>query len=438
MGLQQMQLFLTIQSSDGAIANVPVGATGLRIEAEPGSIYKLVSTDGTPVRGENITVTRTGRDLSINGLLSTEPVVILDFFLACRFDTNCRLDISSLGADREESITPQTEAQPRQADGSFLMWAANGDHEATAPTPPPEASPVQSETSFNGVFLGVAALGVLGLAAAAGGSDDPAPVASDPTPAPGPVPPPSAPPPSDSDPDPDQGQDPDDPDTDDPPPATKVSIDAIVNDEVSDQAIANGDATNDVTPVIRGQLTDNLDDGEFVQVLRDGQVIDGITFDGVEFDYQDALQDDGEYIYQTVLRNVDGEVISSSDEFVITLDTEVPDAPLISRVEGNNIISEDEAQDGIEVTGSSEAGATVSVNWGDVLLTAESDGNGDWAVVFDEAPFDEGLSTLTAVATDQAGNTSGEQVRAVYLSSENTDTVSSILSAQYIDVSGAP
>jgi hypothetical protein len=408
-----MQLVLSIQSSNGAIATVPVGETGLRIEAEPGSIYKLLSIDGTPVRGENVTVTRTGRDLSINGLLSTEPVVILDFFLACRFDTNCRFELSTLGANRDEHITPQTETLPRQDDGSFLMWSSNGDHIAASPAPAPEATPIQSESSVNGIFLAIATLGVLGLAASASGSGDSGVVANDPAPAPSPPPAPS-----------------------DPAPAPTVQIDAVINDEENGQAIDNGDATNDVTPVIRGQLSEELDDSQAVQVVRDGQVIDEASVQGAQFEFVDYLEEDGEYTYQTVLTDADGNPINTSDEFVLILDTEAPEAPAIGRVEGNNIISEDEAEDGIEVSGSSESGATVSVSWGDLLLTTESDEDGDWSVVFDDAPFDEGLSTMTAVSTDQAGNTSSEQVRAVYLSSENADSVASVFGSQFMDVTG--
>ncbi len=404
-----MQLFLNIQSSDGAIASIPVGATGLRLEAEPGSIYKLITSDGAPVRGDNITVTRTGRDLSINGVLQTEPVIILDFFLACRFDTNCRFELETIGGERGESITPLTEAPPRQEDGSFLMWAANGGHDnPPALTVAPETVEPH-ESSFSGVLLGLGALGALGLAAAAG-SGGTEPVGSDPTPAP------AAPPPVNQEPE---------------PSAPTVAIQSVIDNagQDSDIALVNGDDTNDRTPQILGKLSESLGNGQTLQILRDGELVDEQTFEGTEFEFLDNLQTDGQYAYQSIVVGSNGETLSQSNAFELTLDTVAPERPEIFRVAGNNIISENEANNGIEVSGTAEANASITISWGDVLLAAQSDASGDWTVTFDNTAVDGGLSTITAAVTDQPGNQSDEQVRAVFVSGDNTDSTIAALYA---------
>jgi len=88
-------------------------------------------------------------------------------------------------------------------------------------------------------------------------------------------------------------------------------------------------------------------------------------------------------------------------------DTTPPDAPVISAVASDNIVNAAEAAAGVAVSGTAEAGSTVTVTWGATSKTATADASGKWSVNFasGEVPAD-GSTTISATARDAAGNTS--------------------------------
>ncbi|WP_416274269.1 Ig-like domain-containing protein [Lactococcus formosensis] len=80
-------------------------------------------------------------------------------------------------------------------------------------------------------------------------------------------------------------------------------------------------------------------------------------------------------------------------------DTTAPDAPIITNITGNST-------DGYTVTGTAEAGSTVTIkdSTGTVLVTAVTDGSGNYSV---SLPASVGANAdITATATDTAGNES--------------------------------
>jgi len=106
----------------------------------------------------------------------------------------------------------------------------------------------------------------------------------------------------------------------------------------------------------------------------------------------------------------------------ITMDTDVPDAPVISSISDDNGNS---ATDGITnddtlvISGTAEANSTVEVFVdGEFLGSTMANGDGDWTLDFDYLPLGEGAGefvptgipdgdyVLTATATDAVGNTS--------------------------------
>lgn len=104
-------------------------------------------------------------------------------------------------------------------------------------------------------------------------------------------------------------------------------------------------------------------------------------------------------------------------------DTTAPAAPTINTIATNDIVSADEKTAGVAVTGTAEAGATVSVTWGSTTKTATATG-GNYSITFSssEIPAD-GVMDITATARDTAGNTSAATTRSVTVDTQTTDLV---------------
>ncbi len=92
----------------------------------------------------------------------------------------------------------------------------------------------------------------------------------------------------------------------------------------------------------------------------------------------------------------------------ITIDTIAPNAPTIATVAGDNVINQTEVN--TTLTGTAEANAQVSLTLGHVnnARTVTADANGNWQYTLtlaDILALRPGPVTLTATATDAAGNT---------------------------------
>ncbi|WP_201546133.1 Ig-like domain-containing protein, partial [Psychrobacter sp. H7-1] len=93
-------------------------------------------------------------------------------------------------------------------------------------------------------------------------------------------------------------------------------------------------------------------------------------------------------------------------------DTVAPTAPTIdSPVAGDNVVNGDEAEDGFNVTGTGEPGATIELTdgSGNVIGTTTVNPDGTWSVPVDQADIDamgEGPETITATQEDPSGNVS--------------------------------
>jgi len=111
-------------------------------------------------------------------------------------------------------------------------------------------------------------------------------------------------------------------------------------------------------------------------------------------------------------------------------DATAPSAPVISTVATDNQVNASEKTAGVTVTGTAEAGSTVSVTWGGNTKTATATG-GNWSVSYasGEIPAD-GDTTISATATDAAGNASAAGSRSVSIdttapSAQSTNAVAS-------------
>jgi hypothetical protein len=98
----------------------------------------------------------------------------------------------------------------------------------------------------------------------------------------------------------------------------------------------------------------------------------------------------------------------------VTVDDTAPSIATIARVADDGTVNAAEKDKGITVTGTAEAGSSVSVVWGTVTKTTTALASGAWTVQF--APGDvpaDGPTTVRVTSTDLAGNVSAAAERAV-------------------------
>ena len=115
----------------------------------------------------------------------------------------------------------------------------------------------------------------------------------------------------------------------------------------------------------------------------------------------------GEYNATVTATTTDaaGNPSTESHQFRVDTFTSVAFAP--GAIATDNVVNATEAGNGITMTGTTQAGPTVMVKWGDVTLPATVSDSGSWSVTFPSTSITRGTypSTATVTATDAAGNT---------------------------------
>jgi hypothetical protein len=99
---------------------------------------------------------------------------------------------------------------------------------------------------------------------------------------------------------------------------------------------------------------------------------------------------------------------------VVTVDATAPAVAVITQVAGDGIVSAAEKAAGVTLSGTGEAGSSVSVVWSTVTKTATVNASGTWSVPFasTDVPAD-GATTVRVTLTDLAGNASAAAQQAV-------------------------
>lgn len=92
-----------------------------------------------------------------------------------------------------------------------------------------------------------------------------------------------------------------------------------------------------------------------------------------------------------------------------SIGSNAPSTPLVDLADpsdsGQSLIDNITKETSPTLTGTAEAGSTVTITDGaTVLATVTADGSGDWT--FATEPLDDGIHSLTAIATDAFGNVS--------------------------------
>jgi hypothetical protein len=117
--------------------------------------------------------------------------------------------------------------------------------------------------------------------------------------------------------------------------------------------------------------------------------------------------------------------VSAAGTRAITVDT-ITAMPVINLVAGNDVINGTET--GSAITGTAEAGASVALTLGTGnVRTVTADGSGNWSytlVAADITAMGQGAETLSATATDTAGNVGAAGTRAI-----TVDTVAPVVTS---------
>ncbi len=179
--------------------------------------------------------------------------------------------------------------------------------------------------------------------------------------------------------------------------------------------LQSGAVSNDPNPTLQGKLSAALTGGELLRVLDGGVEIGLAQVSGTNWSFTPTLalaQGAHNFKVQVVNGNKLG---AASAEFPLTIDTLAPAAPVISAVATDDLITASETRS--VVTGSAEPGASLALTLGaGNVRTVLVDAQGTWSYTLTPADIlamGQGNETLSATASDAAGNISAAGTRAI-------------------------
>ena len=172
-----------------------------------------------------------------------------------------------------------------------------------------------------------------------------------------------------------------------------------------DSGVSSSDhITNDNTVT----LTGTAEAGSTVAILDGVTQLGTVTVTGGNWSFTTAALADGAHSFTAKATDVAGNTGVASTALGVTIDTAAPAAPVISTTitndTGTSASDHITSDNTVLLTGSAEANSTVTISDGvTVLGTAAADGTGAWS--YTTAALLDGAHSLTAKATDVAGNT---------------------------------
>uniref|UniRef100_UPI00292F6821 Ig-like domain-containing protein n=3 Tax=Klebsiella oxytoca TaxID=571 RepID=UPI00292F6821 len=201
-------------------------------------------------------------------------------------------------------------------------------------------------------------------------------------------------------------------------PAFELTVDTVVTpvsdlqvtDDVAGHTgpLASGDLTNDATPALSG----TAEAGATVTIY-DGDTVLGTVVTGEDgrWTFTPDTLNEGDHSLSTTVTDKAGNVSERSPAFELTVDTNAPSASapeVTDDVAGHTgpLTSGDLTNDATPaLSGTAEAGATVTIYDGDTVLgTVVAGEDGRWSYTPDA--LDEGSHSLSTTVTDKAGNVS--------------------------------
>nr|MCU0624309.1 Ig-like domain-containing protein [Gemmatimonadaceae bacterium] len=368
-----MALQIEQQTRDIGVVRTPIGPERTRVVVRPGDAFRFVDDTGQPlVRAPGLRVRRIDNNLIIDGLPDGREIELNNFFGACRPGAECTVSLQGIGLPGAAAITEDSPPKAALADGSFLLYSDNTDSAALAALP---VAKVADAAGPSWLAIGGAAAGI-GIAAAAaggGGGGGGGPV-EDTT----------------------------------PPGAPVVTSGPVLGRSA---ALVTGEAEAGTRVTLRVDVNGNgtfTDPGDLTfSTTVDPQGRWSIDLNGTP---QSGTPPAGGLVdgrpYVMLVQAVDAaQNASPATRTVVTLDGTAPPAPLIGTIAGDDVVNAAEVAAGLAVSGTGEAGGTVTVAIGDARASAPVGSNGAWSVTFQAAQLPaSGLGTFTATVADAVGN----------------------------------
>lgn len=193
---------------------------------------------------------------------------------------------------------------------------------------------------------------------------------------------------------------------------TNGGIDDVLDDVGSVQGpVDNGGVTDDTTPTLVGEG----EPGDVVTIIDNGDTIGtAIVGDDGKWTFTpETPLNDGKHEFETVITDPAGNKSEPSDPYIVIVDTQAPNKPLITEVfddQGDSkgpLKSGDITDDSIpKVKGTAEANSLIKIyDNGQLIGSARTDANGNWS--FEPSkPLINGPHSLKVEAVDAAGNVS--------------------------------
>ncbi|MRS17313.1 BapA prefix-like domain-containing protein [Enterobacteriaceae bacterium RIT691] len=186
----------------------------------------------------------------------------------------------------------------------------------------------------------------------------------------------------------------------------------LLNDDVAPVvgSVVSGGSTNDKTPTLSG----TAEAGSTVKIYDGPTLVGTTTADGSgKWTVTTITLGDGPHAFTATSTDTAGNVSGASQAFNVTIDTVAPGMPVVLTVADdvpggavgpltNGQLTNDNTP---TLTGTAEAGSTISVYDGSTLLGTTVATGGNWTFTPGSALTD-GSHTLTVTATDAAGNVS--------------------------------
>ncbi|MFT4101551.1 MAG: Ig-like domain-containing protein [Burkholderiaceae bacterium] len=369
-----MALILEATSARGVVQRLPLEIGRNRFPAEPGTTYRIV--DDSSLQGATeARVKRVGDDLIIEDLPDRTVVEFESFFTRCPADNACNLAVDGLGAPVGTQITPASQPLAAMPDGGFLMYS-------TAPLAS-SITPMSAEGLGTGVKIGGLALVGVGLAAAGGGGGGGGGGGSS-------------------------------------------GGDGGVSQSVS---ITSATQTNDATPLIAGRASSNARLSVAISSPDMAMVSYGVTAnaDGnwtldtgaVTPTSASRLPAGGlpDGSYTVTVRSIENNAAAEISRQLV-IDTFTP-APTIDAIAADNLVSANEKAAGVTVSGTAEAGTSMTVSIGAISQTVATDAGGRWSTHFASGQLPgDGAWQVRATAADAFGNLASAE-RSIVIAAQN-------------------
>ena len=196
--------------------------------------------------------------------------------------------------------------------------------------------------------------------------------------------------------------------------------------DVTDGTVSTGDLVNDDDHSDGVTVTGTGEPGATISITVDGTTQTGLVGDdgGWSFEFGHDVFPPGTYDQEITLVSTDAFGNSTTVVDVVAVDTEnaihLTNLPLT----GDDLVSESEAAAGVTLTGTTDAGSTVSVTVEGLTHTVTAAADGSWSVTFAAGDLPAGTYSTEAqiLSTDPAGNVAS-MTHAFDVDTETTVTI---------------